>query len=93
MQNTYLTLALLFATTTLAVDVTKYQETDSDLKPQEKGEGFDSDRTSKRMKLGQSSETSGAFDFSKVLQPGLCPENIKGMENIDYSRLTGDWFL
>ena len=35
---------------------------------------------------------TGTADFSRLFNKGPCP-TIKGMETIDYKRLSGDWFL
>ena len=32
------------------------------------------------------------MNFEALFSPGLCPE-VNGMEEIDYTRLSGDWFL
>jgi hypothetical protein len=35
---------------------------------------------------------AGDVKFEKLFTKGLCP-NVDGMQNIQFSRLSGDWFL
>lgn len=32
------------------------------------------------------------LDFTKLFQKGACPD-IKGMKDINYKRISGDWYL
>mmetsp|Transcript_11790 Transcript_11790/g.14966 ORF Transcript_11790/g.14966 Transcript_11790/m.14966 type:complete len:219 (-) Transcript_11790:125-781(-) len=43
--------------------------------------------------VGTSHEGSTEFDVMKLFSKGLCPENIEGMQDLEYAKLTGDWFL
>lgn len=38
-------------------------------------------------------EETTEFDFTKLFEKGFCPENIEGMKDIEYAKLSGDWFL
>ena len=38
-------------------------------------------------------ESEFAFDFNKLFERGFCPEGVEGMKNLEYARLSGDWFL
>ena len=38
-------------------------------------------------------QTGKMIDFTKLFEPGLCPEDVQGMEDLEYERLSGDWFL
>jgi len=37
--------------------------------------------------------TETDIDFTLLFEKGMCPEGIKGMENMEYAKLSGDWFL
>ena len=41
----------------------------------------------------KSTTTEEEFDFTKLFEKGFCPENIEGMKDLEYAKLTGDWFL
>jgi len=32
-------------------------------------------------------------DLTKLFEKGFCPEGVEPMANLEYARLTGDWFL
>ena len=40
-----------------------------------------------------SGHESGSIDFTKLFEPGLCPENVTGMEGLEYAKMSGNWFL
>jgi len=75
-----------------------------DKESKEEGEGEDEDEDEDeedaeemdKQEEVEEAETEGGseeIDWSKLFTPGLCPENIKGMEGLEYAKLSGDWFL
>lgn len=109
MKTSCLAIALILATSSLAKETMKQKDADLDKMPADGSEvapttGTPSEPTEPTDKSettvpGETpektseEESAGELDFSKMFSPGLCPENIKGMEGIEYSKLSGDWFL
>jgi hypothetical protein len=48
--------------------------------------------TAVRQKNMGGSELIGQADFSRLFESGACPD-VQGMPNIDYARLSGEWYL
>ena len=42
---------------------------------------------------GQMEGEEEELDWSKLFSPGMCPEGVEGMKDLDFSKLSGDWFL
>lgn len=53
------------------------------------------DPTTFKMPLGANVQdlTKHEMDFTKLFEKGLCPEGVVRKPNLDYTRLSGDWFL
>ncbi len=96
MKTSCLALALIFATSSFAKETMKQKDADLDKMPEDTTEPTDKSETTMPGETPEKTTeegSSGELDFSKMFSPGLCPENIKGMEGIEYQKLSGDWFL
>ena len=92
MKSSCLAIALLFASSTFAKK--EVDQKDAKLDTKEVKEPMPVEDTTLPGDMPVEEPIAEAeFDFNSLFSKGMCPENIKGMENLEYLKMSGDWFL
>lgn len=100
MKSSCLAIALLFASSTYAKKEMEQKDAKMDTKevkePMPVEDTIPGDMPVEEPKVEETTDEEPKtedFDFTTLFSKGMCPENIKGMENLEYTKMSGDWFL